>query len=627
MLYLKESASPITESLFVSKVLVLDGTIRQKLRITSEIVNANHLINLIFEFDGLINAASSLKGSVRLEHFLPYAKCLFFARIGDFISTSNYQSKCGTSVGYNPAITAYRLALNALLPSPPVAERLRALYELEYMTLKAIIDQNKADYIKSQEDCQATLHLYRIFGEKSFGCDRALFIRSSQSSPDLTVLPEGRIETFSKGLLANSTFYFYVQTNQTPVNFVDSFLSSFPQYPPEDDLHSFSSESSFSRLDAKIFLLATSEWSRLQKSTKTYNPICFPALNPQILTTWKSLTINSDKHKKSDVISKVKLYNALEFTRLRGELPDLRIIFKVFCWLQSQGSSAKKFASLYANTIIGIAEGTVTGVRGIRQSDPFLPLELSSISTDEEEKIVEAAHSFLNDKNASVFSSKSHVSPSTSTHQEQTKEEVKADPVVDPVFENQDVVEAASKSTSETKGTRVAEMENISEVKGARVTRFVETKDVEVSTESDASIRLERIPLLKRLGRIAGTTLLDDQSLNIQQIAAVCDLAVDPRQSGFFEAVQSSSGTTKDLYQPSLNCTHQLQRNNVESKPGGFTDVSTVDYVNRFKKALAESSKKQQHALNNMRSFNDTAGEQLKRRILDVFLSMGSFAL
>lgn len=59
------------------------------------------------------------------------------------------------------------------------------------------------------------------------------------------------------------------------------------------------------------------------------------------------------------MISKVKLYNALEFTRLRGELPDLRIIFKVFCWLQSQGSSAKKFASLYANTIIGIAEGLV----------------------------------------------------------------------------------------------------------------------------------------------------------------------------------------------------------------------------------------------------------------------------
>ncbi|VDK85615.1 unnamed protein product [Litomosoides sigmodontis] len=175
-------------------------------------------------------------------------------------------------------------------------------------------------------------------------------------------------------------------------SFLDLFLKNIPAETTDDDddLQSFTL-SSLTRIDAKVLLIGAAKWSELctshgQKcgasSLCTLPPLAFTQPSYMVLNFWKLLVSFTNKEMRDSRAIQLCSENgliiaALEASRLRAEIPDVRIVDHIRKWLVvngiALGDTKGNWIKLYSRTFMDLINGAHYGNQGVSTGDLFFP--------------------------------------------------------------------------------------------------------------------------------------------------------------------------------------------------------------------------------------------------------------
>uniref|UniRef100_A0A0N5ANJ6 VHS domain-containing protein n=1 Tax=Syphacia muris TaxID=451379 RepID=A0A0N5ANJ6_9BILA len=324
-----------------------------------------------------------------------------------------------------------------------------------------------------------------------------------------------------------------------------------------------------SLLDVKILVIAAAEWLYLQCSSQIRPLNYSPPLSRQLLAVWKCVVEESMEKRKINALSKVKLCNALELTRLRGELPDVRVIAKVFIWLEKYGDPNGRMFKHYGHAIDDLENRTLNNIQSSHTFEPILPKKFDDISIEEESNLFKEIHELLTKKENLEVPESFNSSQSSTINCKKSEEDFKESATA----MNPDELIAVATCSEENDGPKVVDVS-------------ADKVDIISQSSEDFSAPMVHQPLLKRLKNVADYRLAGS-TVELIRVAAVCDLAQDPRRNGFFEAVQCSANNIRNE-----------DRNKSESSHMETGDSTA--YLTHFKGVLDDVGRRQYEKLMRM---------------------------
>uniref|UniRef100_A0A915BGR0 Uncharacterized protein n=1 Tax=Parascaris univalens TaxID=6257 RepID=A0A915BGR0_PARUN len=418
----------LTESIYKARVLVLNAMIVDRLSCLNGCIYEEKIFATIVKLDFAIKESERIARTPALDHFQAYARCLLLERIGDYLLFRHCRQfgvnwKGGTNVDVEKndktlAVVSYILALDALHRSSPITQRLAAVCALEAITLRTLLD-NITDI-----DAAMKLSTDKHIGERLFGAlhhgpsyNNAFSYVRSITPRGCVKVQENSIELDASKIWAVVDGPRFFQTliwllafnkdlRDSSLSFMDAFLSALPEEPICEKLHSIE-ESSLSRKDVKVLLIACAQWSLFNwKQTNTpHNPLV--AATPVLFIRppygvskfWSAVLVAVDSNRKLNTASIMAISAGLELTRLRGEIPDVRIVDAMRRWLIDHGDARGKWAYLASTTVVSLIKGTMHVTReGLGSSQRVLPLlGDKGIPTTLEAEIYIDAERYLNE--------------------------------------------------------------------------------------------------------------------------------------------------------------------------------------------------------------------------------------
>ncbi|KAL4003347.1 hypothetical protein ACH3XW_7235 [Acanthocheilonema viteae] len=399
-LLLKGQNLPESEGRFKTLVLILNGRIRHSLKLLFDVgtLHTAKIFSCILELDALIGEVIELPRTPSLDHFQSFAKGILFRNIGDtFLLLHNTEKE--SRIYEELAFISYSIAYDIFYKASPVSPLLAAIFVLETFILHTLLQHFSRIKISNLTS--------QLFGERLYtACNGVSTSRSKSFMISINSLPSTHethgIEQNKVSrliMLADKNDFLinllwllaYNSDIRNNVSFLDLFLKNIPaKISDGDDLQSFTL-SSLSRIDAKVLLLGAAKWSELCTShrqkygTPSLNilpPLAFAQPSYMMLNFWNLLVsfINKEMRSNSNQLCSENglIIAALEASRLRGEIPDVRIVDYIRKWLVANGNALGdtkgNWIKLYSRTFMDLINGAHYASQGVSTGDSFFPL-------------------------------------------------------------------------------------------------------------------------------------------------------------------------------------------------------------------------------------------------------------
>ncbi|KAM3723041.1 Protein SWAP [Dirofilaria immitis] len=398
-LMLKGQNLPESEGRFKTLVLVLNGRIRHSWKLSFDVgtLHTAKIFSHILELDALIREVMELPRTPSLDHFQSFAKGILFRSMGDtFLLLHNMEK--GNRTYEDLAFVSYSIAFDIFHKASPVSSLLAAIFVLETLILHTLLQY--FNRIKSSNS------ITQPVGERLYtACNGLSTSRSKSFMISINSIPNSH-ETYGMEqnkinrliILADKNDFLinllwllaYNNDIRNNASFLDIFLKNIPAEASDDDLQSFTL-SSLSKIDAKVLLLGAAKWSELcashgQKyatsSLSILPPLAFTQPGYMVLSFWNLLVSFISKDARISRSSQLCFENgliitALEASRLRGEIPDVRIVDYVRKWLVANGNELgdKKgnWTKLYSRVFMDLINGAHYANQGISAEESFFP--------------------------------------------------------------------------------------------------------------------------------------------------------------------------------------------------------------------------------------------------------------
>uniref|UniRef100_A0A915Q295 Uncharacterized protein n=1 Tax=Setaria digitata TaxID=48799 RepID=A0A915Q295_9BILA len=396
-LMLKGQNLPESESRFKTLVLVLNGRIRHSLKLSLDVgtLHTAKVFSHILELDSLINEVMKLPRTPSLDHFQAYAKGILFRCIGDTFLLL-YNSDKESKVYEELAFVSYSIAFDFFYKASPISPLLAAVFVLETLILRTLLHHMSRVKLSNSTT--------QLIGERLYNaCNGVSTLRSKSFMISVNTVPRSH-ETHVMEQNEISRMIILADKNDFLINllwllacskdlrnsaaFLDLFLRSLPIQTSDDDLQSFTL-SSLTRTDAKILLLGAAKWSELctfhgQKYGATMRilpPLAFTQPGHVVLSFWDLLvSFNKEMriNRSSNLCSENGLIiTALEASRLRGEIPDVRIVDYIRKWLiangDTLGGTKDRWIKLYSRVFMNLINGAHYENQSVATEDSFFP--------------------------------------------------------------------------------------------------------------------------------------------------------------------------------------------------------------------------------------------------------------
>ncbi|MCP9258226.1 hypothetical protein DINM_002733 [Dirofilaria immitis] len=357
-LMLKGQNLPESEGRFKTLVLVLNGRIRHSWKLSFDVgtLHTAKIFSHILELDALIREVMELPRTPSLDHFQSFAKGILFRSMGDtFLLLHNMEK--GNRTYEDLAFVSYSIAFDIFHKASPVSSLLAAIFVLETLILHTLLQY--FNRIKSSNSITQPVgeRLYTACNGLSTSRSKSFMIsiNSIPNSHETYGMEQNKINPYNNDIRNNGNF------------FLDIFLKNIPAEASDDDLQSFTL-SSLSKIDAKVLLLGAAKWSELcashgQKyatsSLSILPPLAFTQPGYMVLSFWNLLVSFISKDARISRSSQLCFENgliitALEASRLRGEIPDVRIVDYVRKWLVANGNELGDKKGTGPNCILSI---------------------------------------------------------------------------------------------------------------------------------------------------------------------------------------------------------------------------------------------------------------------------------
>ncbi|VDM20555.1 unnamed protein product [Wuchereria bancrofti] len=389
-----------SEGRFKTLVLVLNGRIKHSLKLSFDvgILRTTKIFSHILELDTLIREVMELPRTPSLDHFQSFAKGILFRSIGDTFLLLHHIEK-GSRMYEELAFVSYSIAYDIFYKASPVSSLLASIFVLETFVLRTLLQHfNRVKLSNSTT---------QLVGERLYAaCNGVTTSRSKSFMTSINSVPsthethhieqnkissEGLINLADKNDFLINLLWLLAHNSDMRDNasFLDLFLKNIPAETSGDDLQSFTL-SSFSRIDAKVLLLGAAKWSELCTShVQKYGisslgilpPLAFAQPNFIVLNFWKLLvSFNKESwisHSNQLCSENRIIIAALEASRLRGEIPDVRIVDYVRKWLVANGNALGdtkgNWSKLYSRVFMDLINGAHYANQGVSTEDSFFP--------------------------------------------------------------------------------------------------------------------------------------------------------------------------------------------------------------------------------------------------------------
>ncbi|OZC06431.1 hypothetical protein X798_06576 [Onchocerca flexuosa] len=379
-LMLKGQNFPENEGRFKTLVLVLSGRIRHSLKLSFDVgtLHTAKIFSYILELDALIREGMELPRTPSLDHFQSFAR--------------------GSRIYEDLAFISYAIAFDIFHKASPVSSLLAAIFVLETLILRTLL-QHFGRVKLSNSTTQ-------LVGERLFtACNGVSTSRSKSFMVSVNSVPNSH-ETYSMEQNKINRLVTLADKNDFLINllwlltynkdvrgnasFLDIFLRNVPMEASSDDLQSFT-VSSLSRIDAKVLLLGAAKWSELYTSHgQKYGapslgilpPLIFAQPSYMMFSFWNLLVSLNNKearisHSSQPCFENGLVIAALEASRLRGEIPDVRIVDYVRKWLVANGNelgdTKGNWAKLYSRVFMDLINGAHYANQDVQTEDSFFP--------------------------------------------------------------------------------------------------------------------------------------------------------------------------------------------------------------------------------------------------------------
>ncbi|EFO26628.1 hypothetical protein LOAG_01852 [Loa loa] len=387
------------EGRFKTLVLVLNGRVKHLLKLSFDVgtLHTTKIFSHILELDALIREVMELPRTPSLDHFQSFAKGILFRNIGDtFLLLHNTEK--GSKVYEELACASYAIAYDIFYKASPVSPLLAAIFVLETFVLHTFLQHFNTVKLSN---CTT-----QMVGERLYAaCNGVAASRSKSFMVSINSIPNTH-ETHGIEQNKISRLIILADKNDFLINllwllaynsdmrenacFLDLFLKNIPAETSDDDLQSFTL-SSLSRIDAKVLLLGAAKWSELctchvQKygtpSSGILPPLAFTQPSYMVLNFWNLLVSFINKEGRISRSSQLCSENgliiaALEASRLRGEIPDLRIVDCIRKWLVANGNALGdrkgNWTKLYSRVFMDLINGAHYANQGVSTEDSFFP--------------------------------------------------------------------------------------------------------------------------------------------------------------------------------------------------------------------------------------------------------------
>uniref|UniRef100_A0A0R3RYD9 EST1_DNA_bind domain-containing protein n=1 Tax=Elaeophora elaphi TaxID=1147741 RepID=A0A0R3RYD9_9BILA len=398
-LMLKGQNLPESEGRFKTLVLVLNGRIRHSLKLLFDVgtLHTAKIFSFILELDVLIREAMELPRTPSLDHFQSFAKGILFRSVGDTFLLLHHTEK-GNRIYEELAFISYAVAYDIFHKASPVSPLLAAVFVLETFILRTLLQYFSRVKISNSATQLVGERLYSACNGVSTSRSKSFMvtINSVPSTHEAYGVEQNKISKLimladKNDFLINLLWLLaYNHDIRDNASFLDLFLRNLPVETCDvDDLQSFTF-SSLSRIDAKILLLGAAKWSELcsphgQKhgtpNLGILPPLVFTQPSYMVHNFWNLLVsfISEEiRNSSSQLCSENGLIiAALEASRLRGEIPDVRIVDCVRKWLVANGNALGdtkgNWAKLYSRVFMDLINGAHYANQSVSAEDSFFP--------------------------------------------------------------------------------------------------------------------------------------------------------------------------------------------------------------------------------------------------------------
>ncbi|VDN06022.1 unnamed protein product [Thelazia callipaeda] len=385
-LMLKRNVLPENEERFKALVLLLNGRIKQTLRLNLDdnTLNPIRIFNHILELDATISTGMSLPSTPLLNYFQTYAKGILFRSMGDTFLLLNNEEH-GNRRYEELAYACYSLAFDIFYKTSPKPSLLAAIFELEILTLHTLLQHFSIGELLYSSCRGPSNSRFKSF---------MISIKSVPSSHKMYVI--GHKQLCKLNILINEHDFLinllwliaYNEDIRGSALFFNELFNNISIGEFEDDLQSFTA-SSFSRIDAQILLISAAKWSKLNlfsrrnlatPKLKILPPALFPEPSYMFINFWNSLVslIRSKTCSPKQCSENGLILSALEASRLRGDIPDLRILNFTRKWLIMNGNALGdvkgSWAKLYSQVFMDLVNGAHYANQSIPAESFFPPL-------------------------------------------------------------------------------------------------------------------------------------------------------------------------------------------------------------------------------------------------------------
>ncbi|VIO91953.1 Uncharacterized protein BM_BM9215 [Brugia malayi] len=397
-LILKGQGLQESEGRFKTLVLILNGRIKHSLKLSFDagILRTTKIFSYILELDALIREVMELPRTPSLDHFQSFAKGILFRNIGDTFLLLHHIEK-GNRMYEELAFVSYSIAYDIFYKASPVSSLLAAIFVLETFVLRTLLQHFNRVKLSSSTTQLVGERLYAACSGVTTSRSKSFMIsiNSVPSTHETHHMEQNKISRLinlaDKNDFLINLLWLLAHNGDMRDNasFLDLFLKNIPAETSGDDLQSFTL-SSFCKIDAKVLLLGAAKWSELctshvQKygisSLSILPPLAFAQPNFIVLNFWK-LLLSFNKESRINHSSQLCSENriiiaALEASRLRGEIPDVRIVDYVRKWLVANGNALGdtkgNWAKLYSRVFMDLINGAHYANQGVSTEDSFFP--------------------------------------------------------------------------------------------------------------------------------------------------------------------------------------------------------------------------------------------------------------
>ncbi|CAG9535209.1 unnamed protein product [Cercopithifilaria johnstoni] len=400
-LLLKGQNLPESEGRFKTLVLILNGRIKHSLKFLFDVgtLHTAKIFSYILELDTLIREVMELPRTPSLDHFQSFAKGILFRNIGDtFLLLHNTEK--GNKIYLELAFVSYSVAYDIFHKASPVSPLLAAIFVLEAFILRTLLQHFNRIKISNFATQPVGERLYAACNGTSTLRSKSFMvsINSLPNTHEAHAIEQNKVSRLiiladKNDFLINLLWLLaYNSDIRDNASFLNLFLKNIPVETSndDDDLQSFTL-SSLSRIDAIVLLLGAAKWSELcashgQKygtpSLSILPPLAFAQPSYMIINFWNLLVSLINKEVRNQGSSQMCSENgliiaALEASRLRGDIPDVRIVDYIRKWLVANGSALgdtkKNWANLYSRTFMNLINGAHCANQGVSTRDSFFP--------------------------------------------------------------------------------------------------------------------------------------------------------------------------------------------------------------------------------------------------------------